>query len=80
MRVMEEVLPMCMFSRPSVPAAPPAPPPTPVVTPQDPSVLARQDADRQRRAAAMGRASTLLTGGQGIANPNVMGGKTLLGS
>lgn len=70
---------MCMFSRPSVPAAPPAPPPTPAATPQDPAVLQRQDADRRRRAASMGNASTQLTGAQGILVPNVMGGKSLLG-
>ena len=70
---------MCMFSRPSVPAAPPAPPPTPVATPQDPSILQRQDADRRRRAASMGTASTMLTGPQGITMPTVMGGKSLLG-
>lgn len=71
---------MCMFSRPSVPAAPPAPPPTPVATPQDPSVLAAQDADRKRRAAAMGRAATNMTGGQGIVMPTVTAGKSLLGA
>lgn len=68
---------MC-FGSPSVPAAPAAIPTTPTATAQDPAVLARQDADRQRRIAAAGQAATMLTGGQGIANP-ITQGKTLLG-
>lgn len=72
---------MCFMSspRPSVPAAPPAPPPSTQITAQDPSVIARQDAERRRRAAMLGRASTISTGPQGITMPTVVGGKSLLG-
>lgn len=71
---------MCFFSAPKIPAAPPPIPPTPVATAQDPAVLGRQDAERRRRATAMGRAATMITGGQGIAAPVVASGKTLLGA
>lgn len=69
---------MCLGGgSPSVPAAPPAPPP--VAKPQDEAVLARQETERLRRAQAMGRAATMITGGQGIAAPVVSAGKSLLG-
>lgn len=68
---------MCLGGGPSVPAAPPPPPPA--AQPQDAAILARQDAERLRRARAMGVASTQITGGQGIAAPVVTGQKTLLG-
>lgn len=51
---------MCMFSPPSIPAPPP--PPAPVTTPE---VNGAAEAERQRAARAKGRASTILTGGQG---------------
>ena len=70
---------MCFFSRPSVPDAPPPPRPT-VVTPTDPSILQSQDAERKRRAAVMGRASTISTGSQGLTMPVATAGKSLLGA
>ena len=66
---------MC-FSSSSMPAIP-APIQNP--TEQDAAVTASLDADRRRRAAAAGQASTLLTGGQGLTTPANTSQKTLLG-
>lgn len=72
---------MCMGGGPTiVQRAPETVTPPPVAQPQDSGVIARQDQDRLRRAAAMGRNSTLLTGAQGVAAPATVGAKTLLGS
>ena len=73
---------MCVGGGPTiVQRAPETVTPPPVAQPQDAGVIARQDQDRIRRAAAMGRNSTLLAGGaQGIAAPTTVGAKTLLGS
>lgn len=56
--------------------------PAPIANPteQDAAVTASLDADRRRRAAAMGQASTMLTGGQGVTAPAATTQKTLLGS
>ena len=67
---------MC-FSSPSMPAIPAA---VQNPTEQDAAVTASLDADRRRRAAAAGQASTLLTGGQGLTGPATTTQKTLLGS
>ena len=66
---------MC-FSSPKMPSIPAA-----VANPteQDAAVTASLDADRRRRAAAAGQASTLLTGGQGLTTPATTAPKTLLG-
>lgn len=68
---------MCFFNRPSMPA--PVAPPSPVVTEQDPAVQAAIDSERRRRAAAMGRQSTILTSPTGVSAPPTLAGKTLLG-
>lgn len=67
---------MCFFKTPSMPSIP-APVQNP--TEQDAAVTASLDADRRRRAAAAGQASTLLTGGQGLTTPASTNQKTLLG-
>ena len=68
---------MCMFSSPSVPAA--APLPQVIDTAQIQTNVGNDDAQRRQRAAALGRASTILTGNQGIASPVTAAPKTLLG-
>jgi hypothetical protein len=65
-----------LFSSPKSP--PVSPPPAPAPTASDPAVQQAADAERQRRAQAMGRASTVKTGVDSIAQPSA--GKTLLGS
>jgi hypothetical protein len=50
---------MCMFG-PSMPSAPP-----PAPTQDDGAVKAAAEAERRRASNAKGRASTILTGGQG---------------
>lgn len=62
--------------RPSVPA-PVVIPQTP--TEQDPAVQASLEAERRRQANALGRQSTLLTGGAGLTTPATTAQKTLLG-
>lgn len=62
------------YAPPDLPATPPAPP-----TPVD---KAAEDAAQQTKArlsASRGMGSTLLTGGQGVSTPAMVGGKTLLG-
>ena len=73
---------MGIFSPPQQPAAyvpplPPAPPPPP--TPVDPAAEKAAAETRARYAAAGGFGGTLLTGGQGVASPPMVSGKTLLG-
>ena len=67
---------MC-FSSPSMPAVQPAPP---VATQQDAAVQAALDAERKRRAMAAGKASTIMTGPQGVTAPASYAPKTLLGA
>lgn len=66
---------MC-FSSPSIPAA--TPPPA-IATAQDQTVTDALDRDRRARAAAAGKASTILTGPQGVTAPASTAPKTLLG-
>lgn len=56
----------------------PAPPPPPTRGRAD--VLAAAGAERLRRTRQQGRASTILTGGQGIVNGTQAPVKTLLGA
>jgi hypothetical protein len=58
--------------------APVAPPP-PAPTMASPVVQAARDDERKRSRLAAGRASTILTGAQGLAAPAVTGQKSLLG-
>lgn len=66
---------MC-FSSPKVPEA--TPPPA-IAKDQEAAVTAAQDNERRRRAMAAGRASTILTGPQGVMGSPSAGPKTLLG-
>ena len=66
---------MCLSS-PKVPKAPAA---VPSVQEQDPAVQSAMDRERRRQAAALGRRSTLLTGGSGLTSPATTTTKTLLG-
>lgn len=66
-----------LFSTPKMPAAPTAAPPAPTVT--DPSVVAAQQEAAREQAQAAGRASTLLTSGQGASGQAPIVRKTLLG-
>ncbi len=67
---------MCFSSAPSPPPPPPPPPPPQV---SDPEVQAAKENERKRRIAAQGRSSTILTGGQGVADERTQG-KKLLGA
>ena len=66
---------MCLSS----PSMPSAPAPLPQVQQQDAAVMAANDSERRRQAAAAGRASTMLTSGQGITTPATTAPKVLLG-
>jgi len=67
-----------MFSPPkSTPPAPAPAPPPPTVT--DPSVQAAAQAQQQAQAQAAGRASTILTSGQGDQSAAATAKKQLLG-
>lgn len=70
---------MCMGG--SAPKPPPAPPP-PAAAPTmaSPAVQAARDDERKRARLAAGRASTILTGAQGVMQTATTGGKTLLGA
>jgi hypothetical protein len=61
-----------LFS-PKFPAAP-APAPTP-----DVQAAAAAEAERRRNRTASGKASTMLTGGQGVTTPFTTGTNALLG-
>ena len=63
---------MTSLFKPKTPAMPKPP------AQSSPEVMAAADAERRRQRAASGRASTLLSGGDGTASPTV-GTKTLLG-
>lgn len=52
-------------------------PPAPTVA--TPDVQAAAEAERRRNRNASGRASTMLTGGQGVTAPTNIGTNTLLG-
>ena len=65
-----------IFGTPAAPAPPPPPEPPKV---SDSEVQARALEERKRRTAAGGRASTILTSGQGVAEGGAAA-KTLLGS
>lgn len=56
-----------LFSSPAPPPAPPPPPPTPAPAPtvSDESAQEAAAAERKRRSLAQGRASTVLTSGEG---------------
>lgn len=66
--VIEEFVPEINFPEP------PEPPPT-----SDGTEAARAAEDERRRAAGRGRASTVLTGGQGLLAPPPTASRTLLG-
>ena len=57
----------------------PAPPPLPPPTQDDPSVQAKIDEEKRRLAAAHGRASTVLTTGEGDTSTPEIKKKSLLG-
>ena len=59
--------------KPKLPDLPPAP------KRSDTEIQAAAEAERRRARAARGRASTLLTGGQGDPNSAPVSAKTLLG-
>jgi hypothetical protein len=59
--------------------------PAPVEVPtapekSDAEVQAEALAERKRRRAALGSASTVLTGGSGVTNPSALAAKQLLGA
>ena len=66
-----------IFSSPSIPAPAPAPPPP---TRSDPDVQGAAIDARRRLAARSGRASTILTSGQGVTDETPSTTKTLLGT
>jgi len=72
-----------IFSKPETPAAPPPPPPPSPVS-EDPTVRAATNEALRREQAAQrnirGRASTLLTGGQGVSGDPNVARRALLGS
>ena len=57
----------------------PAPEPAPPPTRSDAEVADAADSERRRRAAAIGRSSTILTSGQGVTDPAQPVSNTLLG-
>jgi hypothetical protein len=59
------------------PKTPAAPAPTPTVA--TPDVQAAAEAERRRNRTASGKASTMLTGGQGVTTPFTTGTNALLG-
>lgn len=67
---------MC-FSSPSAPAAPATPQ---TATVQDVAVTASRNSERSRQAAALGRSSTILSGGSGLTSTASTAPKTLLGA
>ena len=71
---------MCVPTQPSNDRPPPPPPPIPVPARDDPAVSQANRDARRRRQLAAGRQSTLMTGGQGVAEDANTGAKTLLGA
>ncbi|WP_210515146.1 hypothetical protein GC087_07210 [Pantoea sp. JZ2] len=67
---------MCMGSKPSVPSAPAI---QAAPQEQDTAVVNARDEEERRRRAAAGRASTILTGSQGVTSQANTSSKTLLG-
>lgn len=63
-----------LFGSPKTPAAPP---PAPTVA--TPDVQAAAEAERKRNRTASGKASTMLTGGQGVTGTSSVGTNALLG-
>jgi hypothetical protein len=59
------------------PKTPAMPAPAPTVA--TPDVQAAAEAERRRNRTASGKASTMLTGGQGVTTPLTTGTNTLLG-
>jgi hypothetical protein len=59
------------------PKTPAMPAPAPTVA--TPDVQAASEAERRRNRTASGRASTMLTGGQGVTGPLTTGTNALLG-
>jgi hypothetical protein len=57
----------------------PAPAPKPESAEEQTAVSATRDRERRRQALAMGRESTMLTGGQGVTAPAATTTKSLLG-
>lgn len=57
----------------------PAPAPRPESAEEQQAVDMSRDRERRRRALAMGRESTMLTGGQGVTTQAATAQKTLLG-
>lgn len=66
-----------LFSSPAPPPAPPAPPPPPTRADEDVQDAALQE--RRLRAKARGRASTILTSGQGVVDEVQPASSRLLG-
>jgi len=66
-----------LVSGPKAPPQPPAAPPPP--SREDPLVVAAADAERRKRQRAAGRASTVLTGGQGDTSQAQVSAAKLLG-
>lgn len=63
---------------PSAPPPPP-PPPKPEAAEEQQAVDATRERERRRQAQAVGRESTMLTGGQGVSGTATTASKTLLG-
>ena len=66
-----------MCFTPPPPQAPAPPPPPPTVN--DAEVKAARENERKRRVAAVGRTSTIMTGGQGVGEERTAS-KKLLGA
>lgn len=64
-----------IFKSPSAPPAPEPPPPAPRLD----DTAAAAEAERKRQRAAAGRASTVLTSGQGLIGEEQTASKSLLG-
>jgi hypothetical protein len=65
------------YATPKLPNAPRMPKPP---TPEDPDVQEAMERERLAQMRAMGRASTILTGGQGLQDSATTARRTLLGA